>query len=119
MKSALRTLEEGVRIAKSDLERDGVIQRFEYAFELLWKTLKLYLNYEGIECFSPRSCIKEAFRRGLIEDVELLLEMLEDRNRTSHIYEEKIAEEIFEKIRDIYLPFLKVTIQKLEKEIIQ
>jgi nucleotidyltransferase substrate binding protein (TIGR01987 family) len=59
---ALNRLNEAVKRAKDDLDKDGVIQRFEFSIELLWKSLKAILNYLGIDCYSPRSCIKEAFR---------------------------------------------------------
>jgi nucleotidyltransferase substrate binding protein (TIGR01987 family) len=117
LKKALKTLKEGVSQAKTQLEKDGVIQRFEYTFEIFWKTLKILLSYLGIECNSPRSCIKEAFRQGLIKDDEIFLDMLEDRNLSSHIYEEKTAEEIFERIKEIYVEILEKTIGNLESKL--
>ncbi len=103
---ALERLKEATERAKDDLDRDGVIQRFEFTVELLWKTLKAILAYQGIECHSPRNCIKEAFRAGLIDDDEIILDMLEDRNRSSHIYDQKIAEEIFTRIKEVYVNYL-------------
>jgi len=102
----LNRLKEAVEIAKDDLDKDGVIQRFEFTIELLWKSLKSILKYQGIECYSPRSCIKEAFKANLIEDDEVILDMLEDRNRSSNIYSEVTSEEIFERIKRIYLDYL-------------
>lgn len=99
---ALHKLVAGTEEARDELDRDGVIQRFEFTFELCWKTLKLILDYEGFDCQSPRSCLKEAFRRGYIVDSEIYLDMLEDRNRSSHIYDEKTSIEIFEHIEEIY-----------------
>jgi len=116
-KKAFETLKEGTIQANSQLEKDGVIQRFEYTFEIFWKTLKMLLSYLGIECYSPRSCIKEAFKQGFIEDDEIFLDMLEDRNRSSHIYEEKTAEEIFERIKEIYTEILEKTIKNLEEKL--
>ena len=55
---ALQRLFEGIEEAKNELNRDGVIQHFEFTFEQFWKTLKIVLNYEGITCKTPRSCIK-------------------------------------------------------------
>jgi nucleotidyltransferase substrate binding protein (TIGR01987 family) len=103
---ALNRLDEAVKIAKDDLDKDGVIQRFEFSVELLWKSLKAILNYLGIECYSPRSCIKEAFRAGIIDDDEIILDMLQDRNLSSHIYSETTSEEIFERIKNVYLNYL-------------
>ena len=102
----LNRLKDAVERAKDDLDKDGVIQRFEFTIELLWKALKTVLGYQGIECYSPRSCIKEAYKAYLIEDDEIILDMLEDRNRSSHIYSETTSEEIFERIKKVYLNYL-------------
>ncbi len=103
---ALQRLKEAVETAKSQLEKDGTIQRFEFTVELMWKTLKAILYYQGIECYSPRDCVKKAFRYGIIEDDEILLDMIEDRNLSSHIYDSKTADEIFERIKGVYLKHL-------------
>lgn len=103
---ALNRLKEAVEKAQDELDKDGVIQRFEFTIELLWKTLKAILEYKYIQCSSPRNCIKEAFKSGLIEDDEIILDMLEDRNRSSHIYDSSISEEIFNRIKTIYLDYL-------------
>ena len=76
---------------KSDLVYDGVIQRFEFCFELAWKLLKSLLHHQGIEGSSPRACIKEAHRAGLLTDGDAWIGMLEARNRTSHIYDQEDA----------------------------
>ncbi|NPA11621.1 MAG: nucleotidyltransferase [Epsilonproteobacteria bacterium] len=104
---ALSRLEEGVNEAKNDLDKDGVIQRFEFTIELLWKALRAVLLYQGIECYSPRSCIKEAFKANIIDDDELILDMLEDRNISSHAYDEDKSLELFERIKNVYLEYLK------------
>jgi len=103
----LDRLIEAVEQAKDELDKDGVIQRFEFTFELLWKTLKSILEYNGIECYSPRNCIKEAFKSNLIDDNEIILDMLEDRNLSSHIYDQKTSEEIFNRIKNVYVEYLK------------
>ncbi len=110
---ACERLEEAVAIAVDDLDRDGAIQRFEFTVELLWKTLKVVLEYNKVECHSPRECVKKAFRHALIEDDELLLDMLDDRNRSSHIYDEKISREIFERIKEVYVRAIRALITKL------
>lgn len=79
----------------NDLQRDGLIQRFEFTFELAWKTLKAIFDDEGLTGLnSPKTVLREAFSAGLIEDDELWLLMLNDRNSTSHVYSEKQAIEI-------------------------
>ncbi|BAF69254.1 HI0074 family nucleotidyltransferase substrate-binding subunit [Nitratiruptor sp. SB155-2] len=104
---ARQRLQEAVDIAQDELDKDGVLQRFEFTVEMLWKALKAVLTYQGIECFSPRSCIKEAYKAHIIDDDEIVLDMLEDRNLSSHIYDQKRSEEIFERIKKIYLLYLK------------
>jgi nucleotidyltransferase substrate binding protein (TIGR01987 family) len=99
---ALNRLIEGIDEAHDELGRDGVIQRFEFTFEQFWKILKLILQYEGFECRSPRSCIKQAFKQGFIVDSEIYLDMLEDRNRSSHVYDEQTSVEIYDRIKDQY-----------------
>ena len=68
--------------------------------------MKIYLEHEGIICKTPKECLKSAFKIGLIEDEETFLNMLEDRNKTSHIYSKEDSEEIFERIKEIYLTAL-------------
>jgi nucleotidyltransferase substrate binding protein (TIGR01987 family) len=104
---ALVRLEEGVKEAKNELDKDGVIQRFEFTVELLWKALRAILLYNGIECYSPRNCVKEAFKAKIIEDDEIILDMLEDRNISSHVYNEEKSEALFERIKNVYLEYLK------------
>ena len=102
LKEAVKKLDDGIKQVKDQLDRDGVIQRFEFSFELLWKTLKLFLADEGIIANSPKEALKETFRFGLIKDDEVFLDMLEDRNQTSHIYSEDISKEIFGRIKKKY-----------------
>lgn len=94
---------------------DGTIQRFEFCVELGWKMLKEYLEYEKIGEFnSPRSVIKECFQIGLIENAEQWLDMLDDRNLTSHTYDEEIAKEIYRNIITKYYNILINTRNKVK-----
>lgn len=88
---AFLQLEEAVKRLDSldDLAKEGLIQRFEYTFELAWKTMKDYLESKNVEARFPRDVIKAGFQYELILDGELWLEMLEMRNDTSHAYDEK------------------------------
>ncbi len=113
--NALNKLQEGIRQAEDELERDGVLQRFEFTFELFWKTLKRILEYEGFQCQSPRTCIKQAFKSEIVVDKESFLDMLVDRNSTSHIYDEHKAKEIFERIKDTYIFDLKSALEKIKE----
>lgn len=73
----------------TDLEKEGMIQQFEFTFELSWKTLKDYLESQNVEVKFPRDVIKEAFHYEIIENGEAWLEMLEIRNLLSHTYDEE------------------------------
>ena len=107
-KAAARLLE-AVAVPENALVRDAVIQRFEFSFELVWKTLKLYLERQGHECGGPRPTLKKAFAEGLIptaEDADLWLRMIEDRNLTSHAYDEALAGSIYRHVVRDYAPLL-------------
>lgn len=95
----------------------GVIKRFEFTFELFWKTIKALLVYEGFECAGPRSCIKEGARRGFLTDGEIILDMLEDRNKTTHIYDETTAEDIFKNIKEKYVLLIEKNRESFENYI--
>lgn len=110
---ALTRLREGVDSSKDDLDKDGVIQRFEFTFELLWKALKMRLEEDGVLCRTPRESLQEAFRVGMVGDEDILLNMLDDRNRTSHVYSRTESERIFQNIRDAYLPEMEKIRQSL------
>ncbi|NOY64861.1 MAG: nucleotidyltransferase [Nitrospirae bacterium] len=114
LKKASKKLDDAVREAIDELDRDGAIQRFEFTFEVFWKALRIFLEYEGYRCAGPRSCIKEAARRGFLKEAEIVLDMLEDRNKTSHIYDESTAKEIFERIKARYVKVFKENIELLD-----
>lgn len=87
-----------------ELLRIAFIGAFMFTFELSWKTLKDFLNYEGIQVTFPREVIKQAFQNGLIEDGELWIRMLESRNMMSHAYDEAVAIEVSACIAESYVP---------------
>ena len=76
----------------NDLEREGVIQRFEHTFELSWNTLKDRLEYDGVimQSFTPRNVIRTAVATGLVSDGQTWMNMLEDRRNTSHRYDMRV-----------------------------
>ena len=118
LETAFTKLQQAAGRVVDDLDRDGVIQRFEFTFELLWKTAKIFLEYEGFRCAGPRSCIKEGVRREFLSEGEVLLDMLEDRNKTTHIYDEHTAEEIFERIKNRYVPAIASNIRQLGEQLV-
>jgi nucleotidyltransferase substrate binding protein (TIGR01987 family) len=104
--NAVKRLKEAVAMDENPLSIDGTIQRFEFTFEQAWKTAQKFLRFEGFDCNSPRNCMKEAFSIGLINDEESWLDMLDDRNMTSHIYDETQAKNIYDRIKTRYAVML-------------
>ena len=101
-KRALKTLQELLDSQNlSIVERDAAIQRFEYTFESLWKAGKAFLReVEGLEIGSPKGVIRGFLQVGLFteEQTALALAMVDDRNLTSHTYNEGLAEQIFDQL---------------------
>lgn len=98
----------------SELVIDGTIQRFEFTFELCWKTMKYFLEREGVAAGTPKATLQKAFAARWIDDEALWVKMLEDRNRTSHTYHEALAHEIFERIPS-YLPEFERALRFLQE----
>lgn len=105
---AFLLLETAIKITQpSIIERAGLIQFFEMAFELSWKLLKDFEESEGFGVKSPRDAIKQAFQAGFISQGHAWMDALEDRNLTVHTYNETIAIEVEVKIRTKYFPLLQ------------
>lgn len=111
---ATARLEEALNEKISDLAIDGVLHRFEFTFELAWKTMKDYLEYQGIseKIGSPREIIKQSFSIGLIDNGEIWLKMMLARNTLSHLYDEETSREIYDDIKEIYISEIEKLIQK-------
>jgi len=87
----------------SDLEQQGLIQGFEFTHELAWNVLKDYLEMEGIQgLVGSRSTAREAFKRGLVRDGEVWMDMIEKRNLSSHTYNQAVADTLAAAIVDRY-----------------
>ncbi|AHM57331.1 nucleotidyltransferase substrate binding protein [Peptoclostridium acidaminophilum DSM 3953] len=117
-KNALSKLKEGFEKYdhSNDLLRDGLIQRFEFTFELAWKTLKSIFEEEGlIGLNSPKTVFREAFSAGIISHEELWLSMLKDRNSTTHIYSEEVAKKICLNIEERYVAALDDLMAKIQE----
>jgi nucleotidyltransferase substrate binding protein (TIGR01987 family) len=112
--SVVTNLERALTIPKDrELVVEGTIHRFETAIELMWKTLKRALEYEGLHPKTPRESLREAFRAGWLHDEDVWLDMLDSRNTTSHVYlAEELAEDNYEDIRRV-TPFLRQTLDFL------
>jgi nucleotidyltransferase substrate binding protein (TIGR01987 family) len=115
LNNAFTRLSESIKVTVDDLDKDGVIQRFEFTVELFWKTLKIILESEGVECRTPKECLQSAFKAGFIEakDEEIFLDMLVDRNKTSHLYNQDESEIIFERIKNDYVLSMEKVLKSL------
>lgn len=102
----------------SDLEMEGLIQRFEYTHELAWKLMKDYLNFQGIkEIGGSRDAVRGANQIQLIDKAEVWMEMIEGRNVTSHTYDEEVVEHIFIRIVFDFYPLLKQFEMKMHSKL--
>lgn len=87
----------------NELEKQGLVQSFEYTHELAWNLMKDFLQYEGIQnLIGSRSTTREAFNKGIISDGQTWMNMIESRNKTVHLYEENILNDELDKIINQY-----------------
>ena len=97
-KRAIEKLEEVLALKKTEIIRDLAIKRFELCFDSSWKTVKNYAKLEGLECYSPKECFKSAFQLKLIDKEKKWLEIVSDRNLSTHLYGEDKAKEIYSRL---------------------
>lgn len=100
-----------------ELQSAGLVQSFEFTFELAWKTLKDYLEEMGNTAPFPREVIKQSFATNLIEDGHIWIQMLDKRNELTHTYNEDQAKRAVQIIRNDYYPAIKQVYEKLKKTI--
>ena len=92
----------------SDLEKQGLIQAFEFTHELAWNVMKDYFAWQGNPGITgSRDAAREAFQKGLVENGEGWMEMIKSRNQTSHTYQRKVADEIAGKVIEHYFPLFQ------------
>ena len=109
----IERLGEVLKIEETEITRDSAIKRFELCFDLAWKSIKNFARENGVECYSPKECFKVAFQLKLIEHDEKWLEMVKDRNLTTHLYKEEQAEKIYQKLLE-YLKMFKNLFSRLK-----
>jgi nucleotidyltransferase substrate binding protein (TIGR01987 family) len=115
-KALLQLEKAAVQTALSDLEGEGLIQRFEFTFELAWKTLQDLLSHRGYhDIMGPRPVLEQALKDGLINDNIGWAKMLKSRNETTHTYDETTSKKIIQEIRSSYFPLLKELYQRLKE----
>lgn len=106
--NAFLFLEKGIQQKHyTKLEEGGLIQAFEFTFELAWKTLKDKLELEGIKVSFPRQVLKQAFQGEYLQNGKLWMRVLEERNTMAHVYNEKEAQALIQKIKIEYYPAFK------------
>ena len=108
-------VEEYTKNQTNDVLRDGLIQRFEFTYKLAWKATKVVLEDLGIvDIRSPKATFKGAFSQGLIQAESTWLMMLKDRNMTTHVYKEELADEIAQRIISDYLKNFQELLNNLQ-----
>jgi nucleotidyltransferase substrate binding protein (TIGR01987 family) len=117
-KKALLTLENAVALGKTreltDLEKQGMIQGFEFTFEMAWNVMKDYLEEQGITgIIGSKGAVRHAFNKELIEDGQVWMDMIKDRNLASHSYDEKTAEDLILAITETYIFQFKKLAEKM------
>jgi len=117
---AFKQLSAAVNLAEtrvlSELERQGLIQAFEFTHELAWNVLKDYFAYQGNTAITgSRDAVREAFDKGLLEDGEGWMEMIQSRNQTAHTYNERVAVEIATQITSRYRGLFQQFLVRMEE----
>ena len=108
-KAVLR-LGEALKLEQNEFIRDSVIQRFEFCIELAWKTSKKMM---GTSTTAPKQVIREMAQNGLIEDVQIWLKAIDERNNSSQTYNEELAQKVFQFIVSFF-PYLEKLSSKLQ-----
>lgn len=105
----------------NQLEKEGVIQRFEFSFELAWKTLKDYMEEDGFvfATITPRQVLKDAFAAKILKDGQVWIDMLDHRNLLSHTYNLVKFEEAVKAVHDRYLDAFDHLHDFLQKEALE
>jgi nucleotidyltransferase substrate binding protein (TIGR01987 family) len=122
-KQALGHLRDAVHLAArrplSELEQQGLIKAFELTHELAWNTLKDFLTSRGAQnLYGSKDAVRAGFQAGLIADGQLWMDMIQDRNLTSHNYDEETAARILKAVREVYTPAfetLQATLEPLQR----
>ena len=111
LERALAQLQAAIKAQGNSPEQElfaiALIKAYEFCFELSWKTLKDLLAWNGIDAKLPRDVLKQAFSTGLIENGQLWIDMLEQRNLMAHTYDQAKAQQASELIRNLYWPELQ------------
>lgn len=115
--NAVDRLKEGLQEEETQIVIDGILHRFEFTFELAWKTMKDYLEYMGIteKTGSPRETIQNGFKQGIIKDGNAWINMMLARNSLAHIYDEEESRKIYDRIKEEYIYLLQDIREKFDE----
>lgn len=97
LKQANQKLAEAVKAKPTSMNKDATIQRFEFTFELSWKTVQAYIIKQGFDCKSPRNCFRKAAELEIINNPQIWFVYLDSRNLIAHTYNEKMADKVYKK----------------------
>ncbi len=111
LKSAINRVDE-----LDDLAKEGMVQRFEYTYELAWKTIKDFIESKGEAEKYQKDVLKKAFQLDIIDNVEIWLEMLSKRNLMAHTYNESTFKEVVTDIITKFYPEIEKLILFFDKE---
>ena len=117
LKLALSSLEEFLtEPVRTNRDKAGIIQAFEFTYELAWKTFQRIAQDEGLNVATPRQAFASALQAGLIppEEEAVWIGMMQDRNLTSHTYHAKLADEIVQRVYADYLPIFTATVGRID-----
>jgi nucleotidyltransferase substrate binding protein (TIGR01987 family) len=101
-----------------EVYRDSIIKKYEMLEDLLWKLLSKHFKSTGLSLNNPRSCYKQAFKEGLLSDIEIWDDILASRNATSHVYNEGDYEKIKEKIVGKYMHAIEAFLNEFGKRVL-
>ena len=111
---AIKRFSEVLEQEKNEFIRDSAIKRFEFTFDVGWKTLKAFLEeYHNAQCTSPKTCFREAFHQRLIDYDEAWLKLADWRNEVVHIYKEKLADNLYKKLPTA-LKYFQILIEQIK-----
>lgn len=114
---AQKSLEEAVSLPiVHDRDLAGIIQCFEFVYELSWKTMKRLLEAQGHETTTARDVFKTAYQFGFIQDETTWLDIIEDRNKTSHTYSRAMAQSLVTKIKSHYVKAFQSIVEVLQEK---
>ena len=115
---ATERLKEALNEKETEIAIDGTLHRFEFTFELAWKTMKDLMEYNGIieTTGSPREVLRTAFQNGIIEDGEAWINMMLARNSLSHLYDEEASRKIYRDIKEKYIVLIEKLNEVLEEK---